>query len=121
MSADIETLICRLRLARKLVDCGGHQRGGLLLFADNDRSQPPLHSAGDGDAGDDEVEFACGDATFGFFRRCLVDRGVMPQAAREFFDTGTLPTYIGRWLPQPSDVLTSRPTVHGEAWERCPE
>ena len=29
----------------------GHQSGGLLLFADNDRSQSPLHSVGDGDAG----------------------------------------------------------------------
>lgn len=44
----------------------GHRSGGLLLFADDDRSQPPLHSVGDGDAGGDEVEFARGDVTFSF-------------------------------------------------------
>ncbi|MFW0154118.1 Imm1 family immunity protein [Mycobacterium sp. smrl_JER01] len=79
----------------------GHQSGGLLLFADNDRSQPPLHSVGVGDAGGDEVEFARGDATFSFFPRCLVDHGVMVQAAREFFDTGTLPTCVV-WEAEPS-------------------
>ena len=79
----------------------GHQSGGLLLFADNDRSQSPLHSVGDGDAGGGEVEFARGDATVGFFPRCLVDHGVMLQAAREFFDTGTLPMCVV-WEAEPS-------------------
>ena len=33
--------------------------------------------------------------------RCLVDHGVMLQAAREFFDTGTLPMCVV-WEAEPS-------------------
>ena len=100
-SASAPVLVSLVGSAGTLTMGLGHRRGGLLLFADGDQSQPPLHSLGDAGAGGGQVEFAHGEGTVGFFPRCLVAHDVMLQAARDFIDSGTLPTCVV-WEAEPS-------------------
>src|SRR4051812_19145234 len=68
----------------------GHADGGLLLFLPADGLTGPMHSLGDGDAGDGEVRFRRGETTVGFHPRCLISEEVMREAARSILIGGTL-------------------------------
>lgn len=81
----------------------GHPSGGLLLFLPSDNAAMPLHSLGNSDAHDGEVQFRSGTNTVDFFPRCLVPHDVMRAAARSFLVTERLPEEV-TWEPEPSRV-----------------
>ncbi|MBU8819967.1 hypothetical protein KL864_29200 [Mycolicibacterium goodii] len=82
----------------------GHPSGGLLLFLPSDSSAMPLHSLGDSEAHDGQVQFRSGANTVDFFPRCLVPHDVMRAAARSFLVTGRLPEEV-TWEPEPSPAV----------------
>jgi hypothetical protein len=82
----------------------GHPGGGLLLFLPSDGAAIPLHSLGDSEAYDGDVQFRSGANTVNFFPRCLVTHDVMRAAARSFLVTGRLPEEV-TWEPEPSRAV----------------